>query len=195
MWATLGWIHTNPEHRAIQKDILDKKREKIWQLLKMNYCKLLIFFNHTQLLLIISSLTRFTKRFECVNKSDECFYYGQARSSVPLKIPLMNLLFYLFIIHIIESIGSCRFQIHLCILACVMGCELPREAVMKFGPAQFPWIWYKCLRSNSFHSKIFNLTRYRQVLVEIFTAHYTCRNADLNLTLKLQEQLTDLTFK
>ena len=46
-----------------------------------------------------------------------------------------------------------------------MGCEFPCEAVMKFGPAQFPWIWYKCLRSNSFHSKIFNLTRYRRLMV------------------------------
>ena len=82
-----------PLARAIQKDVLDKKGGKIWQLLKMNYCKLLLFFNYTQLLLIISSLTHFTKRFECVNKSDECFYYSQARSSVPLKIPLMNLLF------------------------------------------------------------------------------------------------------
>ena len=34
----------------------------------------------------------------------------------------------------------CRFQIHLCILACVMSCEFSRKAVMKFLPAQFPRI-------------------------------------------------------
>ena len=34
----------------------------------------------------------------------------------------------------------CRFQIHLCILACVMSCEFSGKAVMKFLPAQFPRI-------------------------------------------------------
>ena len=38
----------------------------------------------------------------------------------------------------VETVGSCRFQIHLCILAYVMSRELTREAVMKFLPAQFP---------------------------------------------------------
>ena len=38
----------------------------------------------------------------------------------------------------VEPVGSCRFQIHLCILACVMNRELTREAVMKFLTAQFP---------------------------------------------------------
>ena len=47
----------------------------------------------------------------------------------------------------------------------------------------FPWIWCKCLQSSFIHSKIFNLTKYREVLLEIFTAHYSCMNADLNLTL------------
>ena len=65
-----------------------------------------------------------------------------------------------------ESVGSCRFQIHLCILACVMSREFTREAVTKFLPAQFPWIWCKCLLTNLIHSKIFNLTKYREVLVK-----------------------------
>ena len=58
-----------------------------------------------------------------------------------------------------------------------------REAVRNFLPAQFPWNWCKCLLRNFVHSKIFNLTKYREVPVKYFTAHYACRNADLNLTL------------
>ena len=33
------------------------------------------------------------------------------------------------------------------------------------------------------HSKIFNLIIYREILIKKFTAHFECRNADLNLTL------------
>ena len=44
-------------------------------------------------------------------------YYNQAWSCVPCKFPSMNLFFK------VESVGSCRFQIHLCIVACVMSCE------------------------------------------------------------------------
>ena len=66
----------------------------------------------------------------------------------------------------VESVASCRFQIDLCILACVMSREFTREAVMKFLPAQFSWIWCKCLLRNLIHSKIFNLTKYREVLVK-----------------------------
>ena len=63
-----------------------------------------------------------------------------------------------------------------------MSREFIREAVMKFLPAPFSWIWCKCLLRNLIHSKIFNLTKYREVLVKYFTAHYACRNAALNLT-------------
>ena len=66
----------------------------------------------------------------------------------------------------VESVASCRFQIDLCILACVMSREFTREAVMKFLPAPFSWIWCKCLLRNLIHSKIFNLTKYREVLVK-----------------------------
>ena len=94
-----------------------------------------------------------------------------------MKSPLMNLL--------LESwtVGSCRFQIHLCILGCVMSREFTRETVMKFPLPHFPFIWCKSLRSNSLDSKIFNLTKYRDVVVEKFTSHYAYRNANLNLTL------------
>jgi len=44
-------------------------------------------------------------------------------------------------------------------------------------------LWCKCLRSNFIHSKTFNLTKYKEVLVKLFTAYYACWNADLNLTL------------
>ena len=60
---------------------------------------------------------------------------------------------------------TCRFQIHLCILACVMSREFTREAVRKFEPTQFPRIWRKCLLRNFIHSKIFNLSKYREVLM------------------------------
>ena len=61
-----------------------------------------------------------------------------------------------------------------------MSREFTRETAVKFLPAQFPLIWCKCLRSNFIISKVFSMTKHREVLVEIFTAHYVCRNADLN---------------
>ena len=42
------------------------------------------------------------------------------------------------------------FQVHLCILACVMSREFTREGATKFLPAQFPWIWNKYLLFNLF---------------------------------------------
>ena len=38
----------------------------------------------------------------------------------------------------VESVGSCKFQIHLCILACVMSREFTREAVVNFYHFIFP---------------------------------------------------------
>ena len=38
----------------------------------------------------------------------------------------------------LAAVGSCRFQIHLYILACVMSREFRRDSVTKFLPAQFP---------------------------------------------------------
>ena len=98
---------------------------------------------------------------------------------LPPKSPLMNLLFESWTV----GHGSCRFQIHPCILGCVMSLVFTRETVMKFLLPHFPWIWCKSLRSNFLDSKIFNLTKYRDVVVEKFTSHYACRNANLNLTL------------
>ena len=52
------------------------------------------------------------------------------------------------------------------ISAFVMSGEFTHNSVTKFLPAQFPWIWCKCLLTNLIHSKIFNLTKYRKVLVK-----------------------------
>ena len=66
----------------------------------------------------------------------------------------------------IESVTSCRFQIHLYIFACAMIREFTPEVVTKFLPAQFPWFWCKCLLRNSIHSKIFNLTKYWEFVLK-----------------------------
>ena len=66
----------------------------------------------------------------------------------------------------VESVGSCRFQIHVCILAWVISREFTGDSVTKFLPAKFSWIWRKCLLWNLTHLKIFNLTKYREVLVK-----------------------------
>ena len=75
----------------------------------------------------------------------------------------------------VESVASCRFQIDLCILACVMSREFTREAVMKFLPAQFSLIWCKCLLRILIHSEIFSLTKYREVLVKYSLLMQKCR--------------------
>ena len=86
--------------------------------------------------------------------------YSQGRSSIPHQDPI-NEIYY----SKVESIGTCRFQIHFCILACVISREFTREGVGKFQPTQFPRIWRKCLLRNFIHSKIFNLSKYREVLI------------------------------
>ena len=54
---------------------------------------------------------------------------------------------------------------------------------MKFLPAQFPWIWWKCLQSKFVHSKIIQSHRLQRSIVKTFTAHHACRSANLNLKL------------
>ena len=94
----------------------------------------------------------------------------------------------------IESVGSCRFQIHLCILACMMGREFSRKAVTKFLPAQFPWIWCKYLLTNFIHWKIFNLTKYREVLVK-YSLLITHAGRPKRIWHQSRERLTDSFFK
>ena len=43
------------------------------------------------------------------------------------------------------------------------------EVVMKFLPPQFPWNWCKCLGRNFIYLKIFNMTKYIEVLVKYAT--------------------------
>ena len=90
--------------------------------------------------------------------------YSQARSSVPPKIPLMYLLFKSW------TVGSCGFQIHPCVHSCMRNepqiAKFTRDSVTKFLPAQFPWIWCKSLLRHLIHSKIFNLTKCREVLLK-----------------------------
>jgi len=94
-------------------------------------------------------------------------YSLRIKKNSSLLCMLQNLMTKVVIIYlIICMVVSCRLQIHSCILACVMSREFTRKAVMNFLPAQFPWIWCKCLRSNFVHSKILNLTKYREVLVK-----------------------------
>ena len=65
------------------------------------------------------------------------------------------------------TVGSCRFQIHLCGHSCMRNEPwIHTQSVTKFLPAQFPWIWCKCLLRHLIHSKIFNLTKCRDVLLE-----------------------------
>ena len=55
-------------------------------------------------------------------------------------------------------------------------------AVGKCLPAQLPWIWCKCILRNFIHSKIFNLSKYREVLVTYSLLITHVQNAELNLT-------------
>ena len=59
----------------------------------------------------------------------------------------------------VESIGSCRFQIHLRILECIVSSEFTCKLIMKFVSAQFSRIWCWCLWGNFVHSKIFQSDR------------------------------------
>ena len=49
---------------------------------------------------------------------------------------------------------------------------------------QYFFLFLKCLGRKFIHSKIFSLTKYRDIVIKIiFTTHYACRNAHLKLTL------------
>ena len=94
----------------------------------------------------------------------------------------------------VESVGSCKFQIHLCILACVMSREFTRDSVTKFLPAQLPWIWCKCLLRKLIHSKIFNMTKYREVLVK-YSPLIAHTGMPIWIWHYLRERVTDSLFK
>ena len=75
-----------------------------------------------------------------------------------------------------------------------MSREFTRDSVTKFLPAQFPWIWCKCLLRNLIHSKIFNLTKYREVLVK-YSLLITHAEMPLWIWHQLRERLTDSFFQ
>ena len=65
-----------------------------------------------------------------------------------------------------------------------MSHEFTREAAMKFLPPPFSWNWCKCLLRSLIHSKISNLTKYREVLVKYsrLITHAEMPLSALNLT-------------
>ena len=66
------------------------------------------------------------------------------------------------------SIGSCWFQVHLCIPACVISIEFTCEVVMNSLPAQVSWIRYTVNVSKAILStqRYFNLTENREIIVK-----------------------------
>ena len=111
--------------------------------------------------------------------------YRQARSSIPHKIPLLNLLF-----------ESChRLKVHLCTPACVMSSEFACEVVMNFYQlsfCDFDVIIIVLKAILSIISKIFQTDRIQRSYRNKFTTHYICKNADLNLI--LVEATTNINF-
>ena len=92
------------------------------------------------------------------------FHYSQARSSVESKVKSCSK---------VESVGSCRFQIHLCILACAISSEdfsLPAGILRRKSRVPSPrgeGTRDARLRMSAGEAmKIFNLTKYREVLVK-----------------------------
>ena len=75
--------------------------------------------------------------------------------------------------------------ISVCILVCVMSREFTRDLVTKFLPAQFPWL---------IHSKIFNLTKCREVLLK-YSLLITHRGMPIQIWHQLRERLTDSFFE
>ena len=127
--------------------------------------------------------------------------YGVTIQTKPLQLYFYMVLFILCVVLTFESVDEILWCDHsnetsssvlshdaiyfLCIPACVMRSDFTRKVhvVMKFLPAQFSWIRFKCLGSNFVHSKIhvFQSDRIKRSYCKNFTAHFACRNADLDL--------------
>ena len=71
--ATLGWFRTNPQHAPFKRHFGQTRRENI-ALIENEILQIMNVFNYNQLTLIFTSFINFTKRFECVNKSDDSYY-------------------------------------------------------------------------------------------------------------------------
>ena len=115
--------------------------------------------------------------------SPQTYFYSQARTSLPPYHPppppndSMNEV----IIRKLNPVGSRRFQIHLCILTCVMSHEFTRgsfdELMKKSSKAFCP---FKDFQSDQIHS--------RKIKYSLLITH--AKNVDLNLA-----RLTDSFFK
>ena len=66
-----------------------------------------------------------------------------------------------------------------------MSSEFTCEVVMTFLFYQLSFLEFDAnvLKAIASIQRFFNLTEYREVFVQKVTAHWTCRNADLNLIL------------
>ena len=75
-----------------------------------------------------------------------------------------------------------------------MSREITHDLVTKFLQALFPWIWCKCLLKHLTHSKVFNLTNCREVLLTYspLIMHTGMPN---EIWHQLRKQLTDSFFQ
>ena len=86
----------------------------------------------------VADFTRFTAKY-CLKPSQE---HQEDNSTDNIRYNGVNLQTWgdLNLLNCIIIRKLNPFQIHLCIVACVMSREFTRQTVMKFLPAQFPWI-------------------------------------------------------
>ena len=139
--------------------------------------------------LLVSTFTLcylFNPFFSAVLFSPQTYFYSQARTSLPPyhpPPPLPHDSMNEVIIRKLNPGGSRRFQIHLCILTCVMSREFTRgsfdELTKKSSKAFFP---FKDFQSDQIrrHS--------RKIKYSLLITH--AKNVDLNLA-----RLTDSFFK
>ena len=183
LWSSsLSFIHSLPSQSRVWSSKTDQWQLKLWRWGYWHWHNYVIIFSATVAGLWFAEIQKFCFMAMWHNDFFSLFpilglhvtlsgvygiaigfllpVYSQGRSSIPPQDPI-NEIYY----SKVESLGTCRFQIHRCILACVMSREFTREAVRKFEPTQFPRIWRKCLLRNFIHSKIFNLSKYREVLM------------------------------
>ena len=83
----------------------------------------------------------------------------------------------------VESVGSWGFQIHLCILACVMSREVTCDTGLYKISTSSVSLNLMLMSSKKFNPfKDFQYDQIQKSSRKIFSARYECRNADLNLT-------------
>ena len=114
----------------------------------------------------------------------------KAGQAYPTKIPSMK-----FIIQKLNPLVLVDFRFISAFFACVISREFTREAVRKFQPTQFPSNLTQ-MSSKKFHPlKDFQSVQVQRSSHNVFTAHYVCRNAKLNLTLVTGTTINGLIFQ